>query len=90
MAGKGTTTISFGGKGTDTYVDVTEPTIISTNMTDAWIVPSATATNTADDHWVEDITVIAGPANNGVGMRIYAKCNKGFAHGTYSIGYVFA
>lgn len=90
MATKGTTTISFGSKETSTFVDVTEPAILNTNLTDAWIVPSATASNTADDHWVEDITVIAGPAQAGVGFRIYAKCNNGFAHGTYSIGYVYA
>lgn len=89
MATTGTATIDFGGRATDTLLAVSAPAI-STEKVEAWIIPATTATNTPDNHWVEDLTVIAGPANAGVGFTIYAKCRTGFAHGTYNIGWVYA
>jgi len=85
----GSATIDFGTGKTDTSVAVSEPTI-GTEKVEAWIVPATTATNTPDNHWVEDLVVIAGPAVAGVGFTIYAKCRTGFAHGEYSIGWVYA
>jgi hypothetical protein len=89
MATTGTATVDFGAKATDKTVAVSAPAI-STEKVEAWIVPATTATNTLDNHWVEDLQVVAGPANAGVGFTIYAKCKTGFAHGTYNIGWVYA
>lgn len=89
MATQGTTTIDFGGKSTDTSVAVSAPAITGGQLVEAWIFPSATANNTADNHWVDDIEVVAGNVQAGVGFTIYAKCRTGFAHGVFNIGYVF-
>jgi hypothetical protein len=85
----GTTTVDFGTGKTDASVAVSEPSILAEKV-EAWIIPADTASNTLDNHWVEDLVVIAGPANSGVGFTIYAKCRTGFAHGIYNIGWVYA
>ena len=90
MATQGTTTVDFGSRSTDTTATVTGQSGISgSNMVEAWIVPTATASNTADNHWVEDLSVVAGNISNGVGFTVYAKCRTGFAHGQYTIGWVW-
>jgi len=86
---QGTSTINFGPKETTAFVAVSAPAI-SAESIEAWVIPATTATNTPDNHWVEDLSVVAGPANAGVGFTIYAKCGTGFAHGTYNIGWVYA
>lgn len=86
---QGTATINFGSKATDTSVAVSSPAITGSQLVEAWVFPSATATNTADNHWVEDMKVVAGNVQAGVGFTIYAKCNNGFAHGSYTVGWVY-
>jgi hypothetical protein len=86
---KGTTTVDFGAGKTDVSVPVSAVGI-TTEAVEAWIVPALTASNTQDNHWVEDLEVIAGPANSGVGFTIYAKCRTGLAHGIYNVGWVYA
>lgn len=85
----GSTTVDFGTGKTDVSVSVSAPSI-GTEKVEAWIIPATTASNTLDNHWVEDLQVIAGPANAGVGFTIYAKCRTGLAHGIYNIGWVYA
>jgi hypothetical protein len=89
MGAQGTTTIDFGGKATDTSVAITGQTILADSLVEAWVFPSSTATNTADNHWVDDIEVVAGNIQAGVGFTVYAKCRTGFAHGQYTIGWVW-
>jgi hypothetical protein len=89
MATQGVTTINFGGKATDASVSVAAPGITGTQLVEAWIFPAGTASNTTDNHWVEDLHVVAGNVSAGVGFTIYAKCNTGFAHGIYNVAYVF-
>ena len=86
---QGTTTVDFGTGKTDVSVAVSVPAI-TTESVEAWIVPATTASNTADNHWVEDLQVVAGPAESGVGFTIYVKCRTGLAHGAYNIGWVYA
>jgi len=86
---KGTTTVDFGTGKTDVSVAVSAAGI-TTESVEAWIVPATTASNTQDNHWVEDLQVVAGPANSGVGFTIYAKCRTGLAHGIYNVGWVYA
>jgi len=85
----GTATVDFGTGKTDALVEVSVPTIAAERI-EAWIVPATTASNTPDNHWVEDLTVVAGPAVAGVGFTIYAKCRTCLAHGLYNIGWVYA
>jgi len=90
MATTGTTTVNFGSRATDTSVAVTgQAGIGGGSLAEAWIWPVATATNTADNHWVDDIEVVAGNVSNGVGFTIYAKCRTGFAHGEFTVGWVW-
>lgn len=87
--GQGTTTVDFGSGKTDVSVAVAAPTITGGQLVEAWLFPAATANNTADCHWVEDLHVMAGNVQAGVGFTIYAACRTGYAHGVYSIGWVF-
>lgn len=89
MSTQGTATINFGSKATDTSVFVSAPSITGSQLVEAWVFPTATATNTVDNHWVETINVVAGNIVAGSGFTIYAKVDEGFAHGTYTVGYVF-
>lgn len=86
---QGTATIDFGTGKTDTSVAVSAPAITGSQLVEAWVFPTATVSNTTDDHWVEDLTVVAGNVQAGVGFTVYAKCNTGFAHGQYTVGWVF-
>lgn len=85
----GTTTLTFGTGATDTSVAVSAPAITGSQLVEAWIFPATTASNTQDNHWVENMTVMAGAANAGVGFTIYAKCTLGRAHGIYNVGWVY-
>lgn len=86
---QGTTTVDFGTGKTDVSVSVSEPSITGTQLVEAWIFPAATASNTVDNHWVDDLHVVAGSVSAGVGFTIYASCKTGLAHGVYNIGWVY-
>ncbi len=71
----GQTIIDFGTfPGTsDTFVDVTgQAGILSTSFVEAWLVPTATADHSADEHILESIKIIAGNIVAGTGFTIYA------------------
>lgn len=71
----GTTTIDFGsfpGAPMASVAVTGQATIASDSKTEAWILPAATSDHSADEHLVEPIRVIAGPATAGVGFTIYA------------------
>lgn len=89
MSAQGTTTVDFGAKATDASVAVSAPAITGTQLVEAWLFPTATATNTADNHWVDHIRVTAGDVQAGVGFTIYARCDTGFAHGSFTVGWVY-
>lgn len=86
----GTATIDFGAAETTASVDVTGQSSMTTaNLVEAWIRPVATATNTADNHLAESLRIIAGNIVNGVGFTIYAVCDRGLAHGQYTVAWVW-
>ena len=85
MAAQGMTTINFGGKATDTSVAVSAPTMTGSELVEAWIFPATTASNTVDNHWVEELSVVAGPPVAGVGFTVYAKVSTGCGPGVYNI-----
>ena len=86
---QGTTTVDFGTGKTDVSVAVSAPTISGGQLVEAWIFPATTASNTTDNHWVEDLHIVAGGVSAGVGFTIYASCKTGLAHGVFSVGWVF-
>ena len=89
MPGQGTTTVDFGTGKTDVSVAVSVPSITGSQLVEAWVFPTATATNTADDHWVEELRVIAGNVQAGVGFTVYAKCENNLAHGQFTVAWVY-
>jgi hypothetical protein len=89
MSTQGTTTVDFGTGKTDVSVAVASAGITALQLVEAWVFPAATASNTVDNHWVEDLNVVAGSVSAGVGFTVYAKCNTGSAHGIYNIGWVY-
>ena len=85
----GSTTLTFGSRETTTSVFVADTTIGATQKIIVTIPVQASASNTLDDHWVENLTVNAGNVSAGVGFYIYAKCTLGFAHGIFNINWSY-
>ena len=85
----GTTTVDFGTGDVDKTVVVASPTITGSSLVEAWIFPADTASNTIDNHLVEDLEVIAYNVVNATGFSIYVKCNTGSAHGIYNLGWAW-
>lgn len=89
MSVQGTTTVNFGAGATDALVSISAPTILGSQLVDAWLMPKSTATNTVDDHWVEKLSVTAGNVVDATGFTIYAQAIEGLAHGQFTVAYVF-
>lgn len=86
---KGTTTVNFGAKETSVSVTVASAGIAANSVVSANLLPAATASNTADNHWFDNLQVMAGSIVAGVGFTIYASCKTGVAHGIYNIGWTY-
>lgn len=86
---QGTATIDFGAASTDTSVAVSAPAITGSQLVEAWLFPAATTNNTADNHYVDHIRVMAGNVQAGVGFTIYGRCDTGLAHGKFNVGWVY-
>ena len=88
----GTATLVFGPDGiSDASVVVTgQTTIAPTSYLEAWITPAATVDHTADEHWVEEMTIIAGNISAGVGFTIYGNVTNGVTTGSYNISWIWA
>ena len=90
----GNATLDFGAfpGSSDTSVVVTGQTGITTSsFVEAWLVPTATADHSADEHVVETIKVIAGNIVNGTGFTIYGvnTGNNSRIYGTWSVSWVW-
>lgn len=100
MATQGTATLDFGafpGK-SDASVAVTGQTSITAgSLVEAWIVPTATADHSADEHLVETLKVMAGNIVAGVGFTIYGANTNQVSdpsaspqlYGQWSVGWVW-
>lgn len=88
--GSGTITIDFGTGKSDVSVFVSIPTITAGQLTDAWVFPDVTSNNTVDNHFIENLVVIAGKPVASSGFTIFVKCTEGLAYGVYNIAYVYA
>lgn len=72
----GTTTVNFGAfpGASDAKTVVTgQAGILAGSKVKAYIMATATADHTADEHWVETLEVMAGNIVPGTGFDIYAK-----------------
>ena len=87
--GSGTFTIDFGAKGTDATVQVSVPAITAGQLVEAWVLPSNTASNTIDNHWFENIRVVAYSVVNATGFTATATADVGLLHGVYNFGYAY-
>lgn len=74
MGASGTTTIDFGTfPGTNqASVAVSQPTILGSSLTEAWLYPLATADHSSDEHLCEPIDVKASIPTAGVGFTVTA------------------
>jgi hypothetical protein len=81
------TTIDFGAGATDKSLFVADTTITADQPIGVIIKAQDSASNTADNHWVENLSVVAGNVQAGVGFTIYVKCNVGKAHGIYNLAW---
>jgi hypothetical protein len=74
MGASGTTTINFGAApGTfEASVAVTgQGSILAGSLVEAWIMPTATADHSADEHLIDPPRIIAGTVSAGVGFTVY-------------------
>jgi hypothetical protein len=90
----GTATIDFGAfpGATDTSLAITgQAAIVSGTLVEAWVRPVATATHSADEHWVENMQVTAGNIVAGTGFTIYARTrDKTRRYGTWTIAWAWS
>lgn len=76
MGAQGITTVDFGAfpGNTDATVTITgQGSIAADSLVEAWIMPTATADHSADEHWLDAPHVMAGNVSAGVGFTIYAR-----------------
>jgi len=89
----GTATLDFGafpGK-TDASVAVTgQADIVAGSLVEAWLRPVATATHSADEHWVEEMDVAAGDISAGAGFTVYGKTRNLRLYGTWTVAWAWA
>ncbi len=75
----GVNTVNFGAVpgASDTSTAITGQTnIVAGSSVDAWIICTATADHSADEHWVDPPIIYAGNIVPGTGFSIYAKSNN--------------
>lgn len=102
MGAQGTATLDFGAfpGASDTSVAVAAAGVGAASLVEAWLVPTATAEHTADEHLVEPIRVVAGNVQAGVGFTIYGRLDtenfdpvegsrQPMAYGRWTVGWVW-
>lgn len=102
MATTGTATLNFGSfvsgvstfahPNTEASVTVTGQTAITANsFVEAWIraEPAGSTNHSMDEHYVENIKIIAGNITAGVGFEIRGECLLGGTYGTFTVNWVW-
>jgi hypothetical protein len=102
MATTGTAILDFGdfAASNSTYSHpLTEATVTITgqgsitanSFVEAWIraEPSGSADHSMDEHFVENIRVIAGNISAGVGFEIRGECLLGGTYGAFTVNWVW-
>lgn len=89
----GSATLDFGTfpGATDATVAVTgQSAIVPTSRVEAYIEPTATVEHSADEHFVEDLCVVAGNVVNATGFTIYGRTTDNTRlYGRWNIGWVW-
>lgn len=93
MSNKGTAVLNFGAfpGSNEASAVISDTTITSGVLLDAWIRAEATSDHTIQDHTYAPcfIEITVGVANAGVGFTIYARCTD-LMVGTWNIDWVWA
>ena len=90
MANSGSALLNFGSTPTDTAsLAIADTNILTTSLVDAWIAAISTADHSADEHYVENVKVMAGSIVNGVGFTIYGICTLGRTTGNFTVHWVW-
>lgn len=79
MATTGTALLDFGafpGKSDASIAVMGQGAIVAGSLVDAWVRPVASAEHTADEHLIENITIMAGNIVAGTGFTIYGFCTS--------------
>ena len=94
MPGSGTTTIDFGTEASPVLnpsVSVTgQGSILSGSLVEAWLFPVATASHTADEHLIENVSIRASAPTAGVGFTIYGFPTNGTVRGVFTVAWAWA
>lgn len=89
----GTATLDFGafpGKTDATVVITGQGSILAGSAVEAYIAPAATVEHSADEHWVEQIKVMAGSVVAGTGFTIYGGTDGKYRlYGRFNVGWVW-
>ncbi len=90
----GTTTVDFGAwpGSTEASVVVTgQAGIVAGSFVEAWLVPTATADHSADEHRHDGPRIVAGTIVAATGFTIYAHARDlgGLAYGLWTVAWVW-
>jgi hypothetical protein len=90
MGAQGQTVIAFGtGTNYATAVVTGQGSIGTGSLVEGWVSITASGATTADDCINECLIVRAGNISAGVGFTIYVNVDRGYAHGNYTINWVW-
>lgn len=90
LGGAGVTVVNFGALpgATDTSATIIgQSDIVAGSVVQAWLVATATADHSEDEHRIEEIDVCAGSVVAGTGFTIYAKTRNRRLYGQYSVAW---
>ena len=84
----GVAVVDFGSTGaSDASVAVADTSVTSNSVILATVLAKASADHTADEHLVEELEVMGGGINAGVGFNIYARTRNVALRGTWNVAY---
>ena len=88
--GNGISTVNFDafpGSTDTTTVIMGQGGIFAGSNVEAWLVATATADHSADEHWADPPKITAGSIVAGVGFTIYAASSDRRAYGLWSVAW---
>lgn len=92
MGAQGTAVLDFGaapGANSEASIAVSQASILADSSVEAWVRHAATADHTLDEVRFEQLRILAGSINAGVGFTIYGEVLKGRAWGRFNIDWVW-
>ena len=89
---RGTAIVDFGAGGaTDALVTITgQPGIVATSAVVVSVLAMPSADHSADEHWAEEISAVAGNIIAGTGFTIYARGSRWPCFGKFNIAWYWA